>query len=189
MPTDENNLRPFAHGDGGVTVTTKRGRAVRIRHITAQDDDLLVELYRRLSNETRRLRFMSIHHDMPDEVLWREAHRLSDLNPHLAAALIGTVREADGAEHAVGVARLARDADNPATAEMAIVIRDDFQRDGLGSAMLDLLIQVGLASGLTRIRAVSLAENVGIQRLIQRAGLPVSTTTSHGETTQIITLI
>jgi acetyltransferase len=142
-----------------------------------------------MSVETRRLRFMSAAQDVPAELVWREAHRLSDLNPHLAAALIATTLEPDGGEHAVGVCRLARDADDATTAEMAIVIRDDFQREGLGILLLDLLIQLAMVSGVRRIRAVSLAENEGVHRLIQRTGLPVTTTTTRGETTQLISLV
>ncbi|MEN9936625.1 MAG: hypothetical protein RLZZ387_3204 [Chloroflexota bacterium] len=184
-----DDLRPFAHGKTSVRVVTRRGRSVRVRHIVPADDDLLVELYRRMSEETRRLRFMVIHNELPEEIMWREAHRLSDINPLLAAALVGTWAEADGREHAVGVARLARDAEDPTTAEMAIVIRDDFQREGLGAIMLDLLIQIAMVSGVRSIRAVSLAENEGIHQLVQRTGLPVTSYTSHGETTQIISLV
>jgi RimJ/RimL family protein N-acetyltransferase len=183
-----DDQRPFAHGGSHLLAITRRGRQVCIRHIAAQDDDLLVELYRRMSPETRRLRFMTQQHAPPDEVVWREAHRLSDLNPHLAAALVATTNEEDGREHALGVARLARDEQDPSTAELAIVIRDDAQREGLGALMLDLIIQLAMVSGLKRLRAVSLAENQAVQRLITRAGLPVTTSTSRGETTQIISL-
>jgi RimJ/RimL family protein N-acetyltransferase len=183
-----DDQRPFAHGRSHLLATTRRGRQVCIRHVSAQDDDLLVELYRRLSPETRRLRFMAQHQAPPDEIVWREAHRLSDLNPHLAAALVATANEGDGREHALGVARLARDEQDPSTAELAIVIRDDAQREGLGTLMLDLIIQLAMVSGLARLRAVSLAENQAVQRLIARTGLPVTTTTSRGETTQLIEL-
>jgi GNAT superfamily N-acetyltransferase len=179
---------PFAHGSASLVVVTKGGHTVRVRHIVPADDDLLVELYHRLSPETRRLRFMALPHELPDEVVWREAHRLSDLNPLLAAALIATTTEADGREHAVGVSRLARDADDATTAEMAIVVRDDLQGQGLGAALLDLLLQLAMVAGVRRVRAVSFAENVALHRLVQRTGLPVSTTTLRGETTQVITL-
>jgi RimJ/RimL family protein N-acetyltransferase len=169
---------PFANGNTSLAVTTRAGHTVHVRHLTPADDDLLVELYQRLSPETRRLRFLIDPGDVPDEMMWREAHRLSDLNPLLAAALIGTLAEDDGREHAVAVCRLARDAEDPSTAEMAIVIRDDMQCQGLGTAMLDLLIQL----------AVSLAENVAVHRLVQATGLPVTTSTSRGETTQVITI-
>jgi acetyltransferase len=179
---------PFANGSTSLLVATRDGRQVRVRHLTPADDDLLVELYKRLSPQSRRLRFLVDPGDVPDEIVWREAHRLSDLNPLLAAALIGTLVEADQREHAVAVCRLARDDDDPDSAEMAIVVRDDMQCQGLGTAMLDLLIQLAMVAGVKRIRAVSLAENVAVHRLVQATGLPVTTSTSRGETTQVITL-
>lgn len=181
----EDDTRPFAHGRTSLRATTRSGRAVCLRHLEASDDALLVELYGRLSPETRRLRFMTVPHDVPAELLWREAHRLSDLDPCLAAAIVATIHE-DGQERAVAVCRLARDADDSHTAEMAIVIRDDYQRDGLGGLMLDLVIQLAMVGGVSRIRAVSFAENEGLHRLVVRTGLPVHTSTSHGETTQVI---
>lgn len=183
----ESKPRPFAHGTTSIAVATRDGRSLRVRHITREDDDLLVELYQRLTPATRRLRFLIEHHDVPDELVWREAHRLSDLNPHLAAALIAVTRE-ESVEQAVAVARLARDADDPTTAELAIVIRDDYQREGLGTIMLDLLIQLAMVGGIKRLRAISLAENEGLHRLINATGLPVVGHTIRGETTQIITI-
>jgi acetyltransferase len=54
--------------------------------------------------------------------------------------------------------------------------------------MLDLLLQLALVRGIKRLRGISLADNEGIHRLIQKCGFPVTSHTSHGETTQIIHL-
>ena len=178
---------PFPLGSGSVTVTTRRERAVRIRHIVPEDAALLVDLFNRLSLETRRLRFFTPKPDVPDAVRWPEAVRLSTINPLVQAALIGTVQE--GTEnHGVGVARLIRDADDPTTAEVAIVVRDDYQGEGLGTVLFDLLIQVAMVRGLKRLRAVSLAENEAVQRLVRHTGLPVTGQALRGETTMIISL-
>jgi acetyltransferase len=177
----------FPVGAGAVEVATRRGRAVRIRHIRPEDDVLLVDLYHRLSPETRRLRFFTSS-EMPDTILAEQAFRFSHIDPRNAAALAATVGAASGQEAIIGVARLARDADDPTTAELAIVIQDDYQREGLGTVLLDLLIQVALVRGFRRLRAVSLAENEGVQRLVHNTGLPVASHTIRGETTQIITL-
>jgi GNAT superfamily N-acetyltransferase len=185
MSTDEP--LPFPLGQGSVTVTTRRGRDVHIRHITAEDAALLIDLFNQLSLETRRLRFFAPKPDVPDEVLWPQAVRLSNINPLVEAALIGTVPEATP-ERAVGVARLVRDADDAATAEVAIVVRDDYQSEGLGTVLFDLLIQVAMVRDLKRLRAVSLAENEAIQRLVRNTGLPVTSRTLRGETTMIILL-
>jgi RimJ/RimL family protein N-acetyltransferase len=178
---------PFPLGHGSVTVTSRRGRAVHIRHIAAEDAARLVDLFNHLSPETRRMRFFSPRIDTPDDVLWPEAMRLADINPLVEAALIATVLE-DGQEHAVGVARLIREAEGAPQAEVAIVLRDDYQGEGLGTTLFDLLVQVALVRGLKRLWAVSLAENVAFHRLVRNSGLPFTSQTLRGETTTTITL-
>src|SRR5262245_62321681 len=107
----------FPRGHGSVTITTKPGRAIRVRHILPEDAALLVDLYRRLSPETRRLRFMSAGAPLPDEALWAEAMRRSHIDPLVEAALLATVPE-QGEERAGGVARMARDTAKAAHAEL-----------------------------------------------------------------------
>ncbi|HMO56265.1 MAG TPA: GNAT family N-acetyltransferase [Roseiflexaceae bacterium] len=170
-----------------ITLTTKRGRSVQIRHTTPDDSPLLVDLYHRLSPETRRLRFFTALPDLPDAVLLRHARAMTNFEPELQAMLIALVVE-EGETRAVGVVHVARERNDPGTAELAIVIRDDYQREGLGAAMLDLLIQIALVRGIKRLRAVSMAANVGIQQLIRRLGHPVKTHIAHGEIEQVIAL-
>jgi acetyltransferase len=178
---------PFPTGHGSVTFTTRRGRPVSIRHIRPDDDALLVDLFHNLSPETRRLRFFSPLPDLPDKVVWREAKRLSDINPLQAAALVGTAYDG-GREQAIGVARLVVDEADAHSAEIAIVVRDDYQSEGVGTVLLDLLTQVALVRGLKRLHALSLLENVAVRRLFERLGLPSSSTSSQGETTTVISL-
>ena len=177
----------FVRGHGTVTVTTRKGRKVRVRHIRPTDAPLLIDMFHRLSPETRRFRFFTSIPDLPEDILWREVRRYTEFNERRQAALIAVVRE-DRQDRAVGVVRLVVEKADPDIAEVAIVLRDDYQREGLGTAMFDLLIQLALVRGIKRLRAVSLAENEGVQRLIQHAGFRVASQTSHGETTQIMYL-
>ena len=171
----------------GVSFTTRLGRDVWIRHVRPADDLLLVDLYRHLSQETRRLRFLMLMPDLPDDVLRPAARRIATIDPAVSAALIATVEEA-GRERAVAVAQLSCDGAGAATAEAGMVVRDDYQREGLGSALFDLLVQVAMARGLEGLWGVSLADNVGMHRLIQKVGLPYISRTSQGETTVLIEL-
>jgi RimJ/RimL family protein N-acetyltransferase len=180
-------IQPFPNGPGSTILTTRRGRPVRVRHLTAADDELLVDLYHRLSPRSRWLRFFQHTQQASDEVIWREAIRLARLPPLEHAALIAIVPEA-GIDTAVGVARLARDLEKPDIAEVAVVIRDDYQGEGLGTQLLDLLVQVALASDLRQLHAISLEENTAIQRIVRASGFPVTTDTRNGETVQVITL-
>lgn len=182
-----NALLPFPLGHGAITTTTKRGRSVHIRHITIDDTTLLADLFHRMSPETRRLRFLSPLPDLPDDFVLREAAQLATINPRTQAALIATVEEA-GQQHAIGVVRLAAATADTAAAEFAIVIRDDYQGEGLGTTLLDLIIQVAMVRGLKELYGLTLAENDAIQRLIRKVGLPVHTRVSHGEMTLTIEL-
>jgi RimJ/RimL family protein N-acetyltransferase len=182
-----HDVPPFPLGHGSVTVVTKRGRTVHIRHIAPVDAALLVDLFNRLSPTTRRLRFFSPMIDIPQEQIWSDARRLSAIDPLVDAALIATIPE-NGQERAVGVARLVRDSGDSTAAEVAIVLRDDYQGEGLGTRLFDLLLQVALVRGLKRLWAISLAENSAFHHLVRNSGLPFTSQTLRGETTTTITL-
>jgi acetyltransferase len=151
------------------------------------DAERLIGFYRRLSTETIRMRFFTVPPDLPDDVLWREARRLASIDPQTQAALVATVEE-EGEERIVGVARLARSVEDLTTGEPAIVVRDDYQREGLGAFLLDLIVQLAIASGLQRLQALTLLENVAVRHLVNRSGLPVTITSEHGEATVTIEL-
>lgn len=177
---------PYPLGHGQVGIATKTGKRVRIRHIVAGDAPLLVDLNRKLSPRTKWLRFFTPV-GIPEERLWDEATRLSDLDPLVHAALVAAIDEG-GQEQAVAVARLIRDGALADSAEVAIVVRDDFQREGIGRTIFDLLVQVALVQGIKTLYAITLPENLGMQRLARGVGLPVSVRIQDGEMTITIHL-
>jgi acetyltransferase len=157
------------------------GRRVSTRPITPDDAGRLVDLYYRLSDTTRRLRFHSMRQNVPLEEIEQEAKQLSDLDPANQAALVATVEE-EGEERIVAVARLARSEENSAEAESAIVVRDDYQNQGLGTHMLELLAEVARSMNIERLTAWIMAENLHIFRIIKKSGLSVQADTRYGET-------
>jgi RimJ/RimL family protein N-acetyltransferase len=118
--------------------------------------------------------------DVPLAEIEREAKQLSDPDPAYQAALIATVQE-EGDERIVAVARLAR-SENPAEAESAIVVRDDYQNQGLGTHMLWLLVEVARSMDVERLTAWVMAENLHMLHIVQKSGLNVYAETRHGET-------
>lgn len=178
---------PLPPDHGSVTLTTMRGRAVHVRHMVPEDAALLVDLFNRLSPESRRMRFLRARNDVPDAAFWPEARRFAAIDPRFEAALIGLVTE-DRQERAVGVARLGRDAADATAAEIAIALRDDYQGQGLGTLLLRLLVQVAMGQGLKRLVALSLAENDAFRRLVRKSGLPYTSQTANGVTTTTIAL-
>lgn len=170
-----------------VTARTRRGRLVRIRHLHDQDAPLLADMYLHLSNETRRLRFFKTSGDLPEAQLLHEAQVRAHVDDTFQVALVA-LADSDHVPAAVGVARFAQERTDPSTAEFAIVLRDDYQREGLGSLMIDILFKIARLRGVRHMRAICLAENDGIQRLIHNTGLEIDAHTSRGETTMMIEL-
>lgn len=184
--TDLSSL-PFPVGKGSVHIRTKRQREVLIRHMQPSDDRYLIDLFQNLSEETRRFRFFVPLSHVPRSYIAREARTLASIDVQTQAALIALTTDQE-TEQAIGVARLGIDKNDPTTAEFAIVLRDDYQREGLGTILLDLIVQVAIVRGLKKLRGISLAENDGIHYLINNLGLPVTNQTRRGETTSIIQL-
>ncbi|MBE7553465.1 MAG: GNAT family N-acetyltransferase [Anaerolineales bacterium] len=161
--------------------TTFSGQTVLFRLIEQDDAALLVDLFHHLSPETRRLRFHLYTERVPEEKVWQEAIILSNLDPQRHVAVVATIIEADGEEHAVGVARFARATPEDREAEAAIVVRDDFQRKGLGRVLLTKLAEKARELGITHFAGWVLAENIHLMKLIKKLEVQVETEIRHGE--------
>jgi acetyltransferase len=72
-------------------------------------------------------------------------------------------------EEIIAVGRLTR-LSNPEEAEFAMLVRDDFQRHGLGSKLLESLLQFGRDEGIKRVVAYMLNENRGMIKLSEKLG-------------------
>jgi acetyltransferase len=162
------------------TYNLPNGEPVTIRPIHPNDAPLLVRMFHRLSPRSRRLRFHSYTGNMPQERIWREAIALSDLDPELQAALVA-VHQDDEGERIAGVARFARARPGDVQAEAAIIVRDDFQKMGLGSQLLRLLVPLALDMGVKRFCAWVMAENIHMLHMVQKAHLPIQRQTRAGE--------
>jgi RimJ/RimL family protein N-acetyltransferase len=140
----------------------KDGTAVEIRPIRPDDGQRLRESHDRLSPESRYRRFLGVK----PQLSAADARYLVDVDGSDHLALVATVH--DGAEEAiVAVARYIRLADQPRTAEFAIVVGDEFQRQGLATELVDRLAQAALERGVNRFRAIMLADNVAIHRVLE----------------------
>ena len=161
--------------------TTGSGQQINLRLIGKDDVALLVDLFHSLSPETRRLRFHLYTERLPEEEIWQRAIFLATLDPQRHVAVVATLVEADGEEHAVGVARFGRESPQDREAEVAIVVRDDFQRKGVGRVLLTTLAEKARELGITHFSGWVMAENVHLMKLIKRLEVELETETRHGE--------
>ena len=174
-------------GRAGVALTTDKNRTVMVRLGSDADGELVWEMHRRLSERTIRLRYGAPKQLFPEATLRAGMADMLGGDPRLSATLIGMVAEG-GALSAVSLVQIVHDPRERTAAEVAIVVRDDYQREGLGRRLSRLMRAVALSRGVRTFHVHALAENQAIMRLIRGLGVPYSAETRRGETTAIVPL-
>jgi RimJ/RimL family protein N-acetyltransferase len=143
-------------------VVLRDGARVRLRPIRGADETRLIAAYDRLSQHTAYQRFFAIMKRLPPD--W--AHLLAHVDYHHRLALLAEVGPAEDPE-LIGVARY-EPTDQEDTAEIAVVIQDGWQNRGIGSVMLDTLLEAGEARGRRYYRAFVLSSNARMLGLLAR---------------------
>jgi GNAT superfamily N-acetyltransferase len=152
-----------------IEVALRDGSRVRIRPITPDDKDHLLDGFRRLSPESRYRRFFSpIDELTPDQLRDLTEVDYTDRFAYVAFAL-----DVPGAPLAVGVARYVRLPEQPNVAEAAVTVVDDYHLRGLGTLLLQALGAVALENGIERFRAYSLDTNRPLRELAAGLGAEV----------------
>jgi protein lysine acetyltransferase len=79
------------------------------------------------------------------------------------------VTEPSGAVPA-GVVRWVRSRKDPAVADMAVTVIDDYQGRGLGGLLQDVAVLDAFACGVERFEGLVLGENIASRRMLARGG-------------------
>jgi len=144
-----------------VLYTLPSGSRVLVRPIAADDKDKLARGLRQLSDESIRKRFLA----SKPRFTSAELRYLTEVDGFNHIALVAVLE--DDPDQLVAVARCVRLPDRPATAEMAIVVGDPWQNQGLGRAMATALADAALAVGIRRFAATMLGDNEPARRLMR----------------------
>ncbi|HXV91639.1 MAG TPA: GNAT family N-acetyltransferase [Gemmatimonadales bacterium] len=152
-------------GPGAFEARLRDGRRVRVRRIGPDDRRRLVDGLRRMSPRSRYLRF----HRFVSELTEPELRLLSepDQRDHVAW---GALAVGVPGEPGVAAARYIRNPDDPAEAEFAVAVVDDYQGAGLGRLLLETLIADALLNGVERLVSPVLPENRGALKLFEALG-------------------
>jgi GNAT superfamily N-acetyltransferase len=144
------------------------GTRIRLRPVTPDDKQLLVDGFERMTPESRYRRFMSPIQELSPELL---AYLTEiDYDHHFAWAAL-TLDEPG--PPVAGVARYVRLPDEPEVAEAAVTVIDDYHGRGLGSLLLNALGAVALEKGVRRFRGYVLEDNRPMRELIEEMGAHV----------------
>jgi len=144
-----------------VLYTLPSGSRVLIRPIAADDKDKLTRGLRQLSEESIRKRSLA----SKPRFTSAELRYLTEVDGVKHIALVGVLE--DDPDQLVAVARCVRLPDRPATAEMAIVVGDPWQSQGLGRALATALADAARAAGIRRFAATMLGDNEPARRLMR----------------------
>jgi GNAT superfamily N-acetyltransferase len=139
------------------------GTRLGVRPLEPTDRAALESAVARLSPTSRYLRFAA-----PKPRLTKtDLDQLLSVDHHDHEALLA-YDPATG--EGVAVARYVRLRDEPDAAELAVTVLDDWQGRGVGTALTALLVERARAEGLSRLRAITLAENRRAVSMVLRRG-------------------
>jgi len=138
------------------------GTQVNFRPIHPTDLHAMKDLFYALSQETIYYRFMSRSKHIPR----REIQNFVFINHRSDIAIVGTLPAPSG-EEIIAIGRYFLD-DKTNYAEVAFVVRDDWQNKGIGTFLMRHLITIARRNGIAGFTAEVLRENRAMQRVFQK---------------------
>ncbi len=143
------------------------GADVIIRPIRPEDAELTQGFVRGLSEETKYFRYMDAVRELSPAMLVR----LTQIDYSREMALLA-VTEVEGKEVELGVARYAINPDGE-SCEFALVVNDQWQKQGIGHKLMDVLMDVARAKGLRMMDGEVLKTNRRMLKLSESLGFRV----------------
>ncbi|NEO29237.1 MAG: bifunctional acetate--CoA ligase family protein/GNAT family N-acetyltransferase [Symploca sp. SIO3C6] len=149
--------------------TLNDGTPITIRPIRPEDEPLIVQFHKTLSEESVYFRYFHLI-----KLGMRTAHerltRICFIDYNREMALVADYKNPETEKHEIlAVGRLSK-LHGINEAEFAMLVGDPYQRRGLGTQLLERLLQIGRDEQLDRITAEILAENVPMQKVSEKVG-------------------
>ena len=163
--------------------TARDGRRLVIRPIRPEDERLLAEFHETLSDQTVYSRFAQVF-PLSQRTRHERLARVCFIDYDRQMALVAIDDQPEGPRMAA-VARLIK-LHSANAAEFAVLISDRYQRVGLGSQLMERLIEVGRAERLQRIMGHISAENRAMNALCRRLGFIIGGNAS--DTMRVVSL-
>ncbi len=140
------------------------------RDITPGDKAALLRFHAHLSADTRYRRY----HAAKGDLTKGDLKYLTEVDGHRHVAVVAV--DPEQPSELLGVARAVALDDEAREAELAIVVRDDVQHDGVGAALVDALRRRARTEGMGQLIAEVQADNHRALRFFQGQGARQRTT-------------
>ncbi len=146
--------------------TTKHNFRILLRPVKISDEPLIKDFYYNLSDKSIYQRFLSIRRYLPHSELQKQ-FVIIDYTKEMAILAVEKSKDreviAGTAQYCIG--------ENTLSAELSIIVRDDYQGKGIGSELFSYLVIVAKNQGLHTFTADILPDNIAVFRLIDKLGL------------------
>ena len=166
--------------------TMKNGVGVLVRPIRPEDEPLLIKLHQALSERTVYLRYFQ-----PLKLSQRTAHerlqRICFLDYDREMALAVEHKKEDGEPEIIAIGRLSR-LRGKDEGEMAVLVDDRFQHQGLGTLLYQRLIEIAREEHLTAIHSTILSENREMQAICKKLGFHLQADLEDGTVQAVLKL-
>jgi RimJ/RimL family protein N-acetyltransferase len=149
------------------TVTTSYGVVLDVRPISPDDRERLATAFERLSKLSRMQRFLA----PKPRLSATELTYLTQIDHRAHEALVAVDPSGD---RIVGVARYASEPDEPGTADLAFVVADEWQGQGIATMLTAQLIRHAEANGVERLTAATFADNRPARAVLRGLGFRTS---------------
>ena len=144
--------------------TLKNGREVLLRPIKPEDEPLWLEMFQSFSDESIRYRFFQMLKDTPHEV----RVRYCNIDYDREIAIVAELTE-ENRKKILGVSRLSIEPSGK-SGELAFIIGDQWQGLGLGTKIVDYVIEIAKEMKIETIYAIMLPDNYRALNLTKKMG-------------------
>jgi acetyltransferase len=134
---------------------------VTVRPVRPEDSEMVQEFVRSMSDESRYFRFMDTIRELSPSMLMR----FTQIDYDREMALVATVRNDEGKEIEIGVARYVSNPDGE-TVEFALAVGDEWQKHGIGPRLMTAIIEYAQSKGYRAIVGDVLSNNEKMLKLM-----------------------
>jgi acetyltransferase len=157
------------------TWTLKNGTSITIRPIRPEDEPLMIQFHKTLSEQSVYFRYFHLV-KLSQRIAHDRLTRICFIDYDREMALVADYKQPETDIHEIlAVARLSK-LHGTREAEFALLISDRYQCQGLGTELLKRLLQVGHDEQLECISAEILADNSVMQRVCEKLSFQLQAT-------------
>jgi acetyltransferase len=142
----------------------RNGQDVLLRPIKPEDEPMWLEMFQNFSEESIRYRFFQMLKDTPHEV----RVRYCNIDYDREIAIVAELTE-EGRRKILGVTRLSIEPDGK-SGEMAFIVGDRWQNQGLGTKMVDYVLDIAKEMGVENVYFIMLPDNYRALSLTKKMG-------------------